>query len=175
MYVTQTYLGFEAKKAKAYVYFLSETYMTENQRNLHDVFINRAKQLGLSTDENVAVLLPVAGYEDKVVRDLADQPDSPVQKFYKKNIQGKTPGLLVSSAPIDTKRGISKAVFFTFQTTEHPFNAAKNLITAIINEPEDSLFIRTLTSINEIAILNPNFYGMGINLNAVIKAYLEKK
>ncbi|MFT3803051.1 MAG: hypothetical protein QM766_17790 [Burkholderiaceae bacterium] len=173
MYFSQTYLGFEANRAKVYVYFISEPYMSNRQRDLHDVFIKRARELGLSTDERVAVLLPIPGYEDAMVKELQDSPHSPIQEFYAARIRDLMPGLIVSRAPIDTKKGIKSAVFFTFNTEEHPFKAAKKLMQEIANAPEDGVFLKFLASLNEFATLKPNFHGVGVDLNGLIEAYIK--
>jgi len=173
MYITQTYLGFSARRAKVYVYFLSERYMSDRQRDLHDVFLNRAKELGLSTNEQVAVVLPAPGFEMQVLGDIDDAPESPLQRLYKNTIRDHVPGLLVTRSPIDTKRGIEGAMFFSFNNAEHPFRAAKALIQTIVDEPDDGRLIKVLENLNEILILEPNWNGIGINLNAILEKAIE--
>jgi hypothetical protein len=175
MYVTQTYLGFSAKGAKAYVYFLSEEYMSNRQRDLHTAFVNRAAEFGLTSGKEVAVLLPVPGSEMKVLgSDLSDEGDSPVQRFYRDHIAGQTPGLLVTGAPIDTKRGLKGAVFFSFNSEEHPFRAAKKLVAQLTSAPSGGGLVQFLERLNEFVYLRPNLYGLGLDLNAMIDRGIEK-
>jgi hypothetical protein len=173
MYVAQTYLGFVAKKARVYVYFLSESYMSNRQKDLHEVFLRRTKELGLKTGEDIAVVLPVAGREMDVLGDLRDEAGSPIQKFYQQHIAGNTPGLLLTRAPIDTCRGIKSAIFCTFNTVEHPFRLAKKLISQMSSEPSESKLICFLESINEFVEIKPNFQGIGVDLNAVIEKAID--
>lgn len=161
MYVTQTYLGLAQRDAKAYVYFLSEAYMSTRQRDLHDVFMKRAKEFGLSTNREVAVMLPYDDYEIQVGLDLQDSPDSKIQSFYAEKVRPYLPGLLVSREPIDTRKGLQNAVFFSFNTTEHPFRAAKAFVELIVSEKKENWLLKSLENFNEIAILQPNLSGVG--------------
>ena len=174
MYITQTYLGFVATNAKVYVYFLSEEYMSNQQKDLHDVFLKRAAELGLSTGSDIAVVLPVRGCEMNVLGDLDDEVGSPLQKFYSEKIRNELPGLLVTCGPIDTKEGLSGAIFFSFNTANHPFRAAKDFIQDILKEPQGGKFINFLSGLNEVVILHPNFYGVGVNVNAIIEKSIEE-
>ena len=174
MYITQTYLGFSSSSAKVYVYFLSEPYMSNRQSDLHDVFLKRTAELGLSTGPDVAVLLPASGCEMSVLGDAKDSPNSPLQEFYIKNVRDHLPGLLVTRQPLDTKAGIKSAVFFSFNTTAHPFSAAKELIQKISQEPKDGALIKALEGLNKFVILEPNFNGIGLNINHIVELLIEK-
>ncbi|MFZ6799034.1 hypothetical protein [Undibacterium sp. Di24W] len=174
MYITQTYLGFSSNSAKVYVYFLSESYMSNRQRDLHEVFLKRTAELGLSTGSEIAVLLPVNGCEMSVLGDMNDSLHSPLQEFYKNNVREQLPGLLVTRKPLDTKAGIQSAVFFSFNNAEHPFKAAKELIQKISEEPRGGPFVKFLEELNSFVILEPNFNGIGININRIVELLIEK-
>lgn len=174
MYIAQTYLGFSSSSAKVYVYFLSEPGMSNRQSDLHTVFLKRTAELGLSTGPDVAVLLPATGCEMSVLGDADVSLHSPLQEFYIKNVRNHLPGLLVTRQPLDTKMGIKSAVFFSFNTAEHPFRAAKELIAEISKEPQDGALIKLLEGLNQFVILEPNFSGIGVNINSIIDMFIEK-
>lgn len=135
--------------------------------------MNRAKELGLSTNEKVAVVLPVKGYEMQVLGDIEDAPESPLQKLYKSTIRDHVPGLLVTRNPIDTKKAVEGAMFFSFNESIHPFREAKALIQQIVDEPEDGPIIKVFEELNEILILKPKWNGVGVDINALIKKAIE--
>ena len=83
------------------------------------------------------------------------------------------PGLLVSKEPIDTRKGLQNAVFFSFNTTEHPFRAAKAFVELIVSEKKENWFLKSLENFNEIAILQPNLSGVGVDINAAIRVAIE--
>ena len=99
---------------------------------------------------------------------------SPLQEFYIKNVREHLPGLLVTRQPLDTRKGIDSAVFFSFNSTEHPFRAAKDLIEKIALEPKDGKLIKALEGLNRFVILEPNIAGIGVNINSIIDLLIEK-
>jgi hypothetical protein len=148
--------------------------MSNRQSDLHNVFLNRTAELGLSTGPDVAVLIPAPGCEMSVLGDAEVSLHSPLQEFYIKNIRDHLPGLLVTRQPLDTKKGMNSAIFFSFNTAEHPFRAAKELIEKISQEPKDGALIKLLEGLNQFVILEPNFNGIGVNINAIIDMIIEK-
>lgn len=140
---------------------------------MYEEFLQRTEEFGLATGPEVAVVLPVSGFENNVLGDLNDEINSPLQRFYMTNLREHLPGLLVTKFPVDSDRAINGAVFFSFNSPGHPFRAAKALVKKIVEEPENGKFLNFLSHLNKIVILQPNFNGIGIDINALIDNTLE--
>lgn len=178
MYATQTYLGFTLGRAKIYLYAITEDYRDERSRLLAEVFRTRISEFGLSTGENIAVVLPHEGYEDQTRQQIETATDCNMQKFYQKNISGRTPGLLLSQIPVDRPAAWRGAFYIPFDGVKHPFRESKKLIEELKkiekDNTEENRFVELLMKTNDFTILQPTIFGVGLNLNSIFSAILNR-
>ena len=173
MYVTQTFLGIIANEAKFYVYFLTEGYKGDRQENLYDQVANRIAEYGLSTGPEVAVITPLPGHEKSTLDEIRRNPDAEIQSFYKKHIDGETPGLLITMRPVSEKNAWKGAIFFSLTNVVHPLRESKQIVNGVAKALGDSRFRSALLAMNKFIKLEPNIFGLGLNLNEVIDRILK--
>ena len=172
MYVTQSYLGLIAKDAQLYVYLLTEPYKDCNQQRVHVNFLNRITEFGLGTGSEVAVVASHQGYEGQTLGEIRDNPSSGMQQFYRNNIYGETPGLLVTKRPVSETDAWRGAIFFSLAHIAHPVDESKQIVGNMSKAIEDSKFRAAILKLNSFVKLEPNIFGIGFNINKVIERML---
>lgn len=178
MYATQTYLGFTAGEARLYAYAITEAYRDERSRLLEKEFKKRVSEFGLSTGSNIAVLMPHEGFEEATSRQIQSKTEKEMQEFYRDNIFGKTPGLLLTKTPVDTRKAWQGAFYIPFNGVEHPFRESKRLIETIKsianNKEAEGRFASSLRSLNDFVVLKPTVFGVGLDINQILTALLDR-
>lgn len=167
MWISQTYLGCPDPDAKAFVYYFWEEY--KEQKDVPAEILARLADMGRSFGSEVSLFAPIPDAQHEIRSELRNQG----YDFFWGEIGPKTPGLLLTTKPLaQLEPHKDDYVFFPLQRVrkevENVFLSLHQACEEIRSKNNAKAESNNLRAIYDSLLLQPNFFGIGIDLKAII-------
>ena len=180
MWVTQTYLGCPDPDAKLFVYYLWEEY--KEQEDVPKEIMEKLASAGRAFGQDVTLFAPLPGAQHEIRSELRSQG----YDFFWYKIGLNTPCLFLTTKPLgdlDPRRDMDEYSVFSLprevagyeRTIEGVFLSLHEACVHRLQEQGGCDNANFLERACNAILLQPNFFGIGIDLKPILSWVLRKR